>query len=222
MKRSTQSGKGFVYVLSNPSMPGMLKIGKTTRRPEQRVAELNAASGVPTPFRIEATVAANDVHALEQRVHDILKAQRVNRNREFFETSVENAVYAAQQAAKTTKGKFVPRSAYMKKAGRRRDIPIASAVVMTGLLYPTMAALHPYAGWAWLVACLSAATIGTPPILREYLGVLGRGFGALHGAAAGIGAATLYPPVQQGIASQLIVLSNAIIGNIDAISHHGF
>jgi hypothetical protein len=216
------TSKGFVYVLSNPSMPGMLKIGKTTRKPEQRVAELNGASGVPTPFRIEATVATNDVHSLEQRVHDILNAQRVNRNREFFETSVENAVFAAQQAAKSTKSRFTPRSAYIKKASRRRDVPLASAAAMTFLLYPTVAALHPYAGWAWLIACLSAATIGTPPILREYLSVLGRGFGAFHGAAIAVGAATLYPPVQQGIAAQLIVLSNAIIRNIATISQHGF
>jgi hypothetical protein len=217
----TQTGKGFVYVLSNPSMPGMLKIGKTTRQPEQRVAELNAASGVPTPFRIEATVATNDVHELERRIHDILNAQRVNRNREFFETTIENAVFAAQNASKATKGKFQPRAAYRKKAARKTDVPLASAIAMTTLLAPTMAALHPWAGWAWLIACGSAATIGTPPILKEYLGVLGRGIGFLHGAAVVAGLATIYPPIQQGIASQLIVLSNAIIRNVGAIAQNG-
>lgn len=217
----TQTGRGFVYILSNPSMPGMLKIGKTTRKPEQRVAELNAASGVPTPFRIEATVATNDVHALEQRVHSILNAQRVNRNREFFETTVENAVHAARQAASATRGKFKPRSAYAPNGRRNRDVPLASAVAMTLLLFPTMSGLNPMAGWAWLVACLSAATIGTPPILKEYLGVLGRRIGVVHGAVATAGLATFYPPLQQGLAEQLVVLSEAVVRNIPSILHNG-
>src|SRR5688572_6679317 len=43
-------GPGYLYVLINPSLPGLVKIGKTNRDPEQRAAELSAATGVPTPF----------------------------------------------------------------------------------------------------------------------------------------------------------------------------
>lgn len=216
------SAKGYLYVLSNRSMPGMLKIGKTTRQPEKRVAELNAASGVPTPFRIEATVATNDVHTLEAKVHEILGAQRINRKREFFQTSVENAVYAAQQAAKITNGRFKPRATYLKKASRYRDVPLASAIAMTLLLFPTIAVHHPVAGWVWLGACLSAATIGFPPILKEYLAALGRGFGVMHGAAVLTGLATFYPPLQSELSQGAVVLSAAILRYIQVLLQSGF
>jgi len=42
---------GFVYVLSNVSMPEILKIGKSKRHPSQRAIEL-FSSGVATPFKV--------------------------------------------------------------------------------------------------------------------------------------------------------------------------
>ena len=43
----------WVYALSNPSMPNMLKIGYTNQDPEARVKEINRATGVPTDFIVE-------------------------------------------------------------------------------------------------------------------------------------------------------------------------
>ena len=50
---------GFVYVLSHPLMPNLLKIGFTTRQVEERVAELSAATAVPGPFIIEGVSQAS-------------------------------------------------------------------------------------------------------------------------------------------------------------------
>ncbi len=47
------SGNGYVYVLMNSSMRGLVKIGKTEREPEERAKELSASTGVPTPFMVE-------------------------------------------------------------------------------------------------------------------------------------------------------------------------
>lgn len=54
--------KGFVYVLSNAGMPGLLKIGSSTKVPTARAAELNT-TGVPSPFEVEyyCLVGASDV-----------------------------------------------------------------------------------------------------------------------------------------------------------------
>ena len=41
--------EGSVYVLTNPAMPNMVKIGKTTRDVELRLADLYS-TGVPLPF----------------------------------------------------------------------------------------------------------------------------------------------------------------------------
>ena len=48
---------GEVYVLSNPAMPGICKIGFTTRDPRVRAEELfQNSTGVPTPFHVEGSV----------------------------------------------------------------------------------------------------------------------------------------------------------------------
>jgi hypothetical protein len=44
---------GYIYILSNPAMQGLLKIGVTSRDVRERVTQLSAATGVPKPFEIE-------------------------------------------------------------------------------------------------------------------------------------------------------------------------
>jgi hypothetical protein len=44
-------GNEFIYVLSNPSFPGLLKIGYTRKDIGIRVKDLSKATGVPTPFK---------------------------------------------------------------------------------------------------------------------------------------------------------------------------
>lgn len=81
----------YLYILSNPSMPGLIKIGKTTTSPSQRMSELHS-TGVPTPFVLELSVEVDDCHASERAAHDALAKYRVADNREFFRASVENAL----------------------------------------------------------------------------------------------------------------------------------
>ena len=42
--------RGWFYVLSNPEMSGLLKVGRTTEHPRMRAAQLHT-TGVPTPFK---------------------------------------------------------------------------------------------------------------------------------------------------------------------------
>lgn len=87
---------GFIYVLSNPSMPGIVKIGRSTRHPELRALELyNTSSGVPTPFVLEFAIYCKEDHeATEEDCHEELSYCRVNGSREFFRICVELAVEA--------------------------------------------------------------------------------------------------------------------------------
>jgi hypothetical protein len=64
---------GFLYVLSNKSMPGIVKIGVTTGRVEKRAKELSRPTGVPQPFVIECYFPVYDVpRRVERFVHDQL------------------------------------------------------------------------------------------------------------------------------------------------------
>lgn len=89
--------KGYVYILRNPSMPGIVKIGKTTRSVEQRCNEL-WQTGVPTPFEIVHSVTSPDCHGLEAWIHSILPDLRVSGSREFFRMSEEQAIQQVDSA----------------------------------------------------------------------------------------------------------------------------
>ena len=74
---------GFIYVLSNPHMPDLLKIGFTSRAVEQRIDELSSSTGVPSPFECEAVFPSAHPEKDEKAVHLLFDAYRVN-NKEFF------------------------------------------------------------------------------------------------------------------------------------------
>jgi hypothetical protein len=90
---------GFIYVLSNTAIPGLLKIGCTQRAVEDRVKELNAATGVPAPFSVEAYFPAQDPEADERIVHEALAHCRLL-DKEFFTIKVADAIEALSTALK--------------------------------------------------------------------------------------------------------------------------
>jgi T5orf172 domain/Sel1 repeat len=77
---------GFIYVLINPAMPGLAKVGKTTRDPAARVIELSNATGVPTPFVLAFQQPVTDCDFAEVWLHKELENEgyRIANNREFF------------------------------------------------------------------------------------------------------------------------------------------
>lgn len=79
--------KGYVYVLSNPAMPGLVKIGRTTGEPEARANALNQ-TGVPMPFAVECSVFLPDCIDAERQAHLYFGASRVSDAREFFRCNV--------------------------------------------------------------------------------------------------------------------------------------
>lgn len=113
-KRGGQSSprQGYVYLLSNPSMPGLVKIGSTRRRPDDRKNELSRATGVPTPFKLEAWTWSKDAAKAERAVHLKLEKHRVNGGREFFRIEVDGALAVARQVAREQRLRIVTRSGW--------------------------------------------------------------------------------------------------------------
>ena len=82
--------KGYVYIMVNPSMPGLVKIGKTMRSPGDRARELYQ-TGVPAPFALFSAFKSPDCTELEQAAHKGLSAYRVSERSEFFAISAVDA-----------------------------------------------------------------------------------------------------------------------------------
>ncbi|MFS0757529.1 GIY-YIG nuclease family protein [Noviherbaspirillum sp. 1P10PC] len=94
------SDRGYLYVLANSAMPGMVKVGKTTRTVLERSKELSGATGLPTSFIVVFEQLFEDCTAAEQFVHSLLSkdGHRVANNREFFSAPVNEIVRAIMLA----------------------------------------------------------------------------------------------------------------------------
>lgn len=93
----------FIYVFENPSMPGLVKIGRTERSVSERVNELSSHTGVPTGFIVVNEYAvANSVEA-ERIIHERLADYRVAENREFFKMEAEDAADIIESMLETVK-----------------------------------------------------------------------------------------------------------------------
>jgi hypothetical protein len=95
-------GKGdtWVYILSNPAMPNLLKIGYTKHEPDTRAKQVGSPTGVPLPFDLEWAFQCFNGEQLEREVHEELTTYRVNQQREFFDISLTEAQEAILKLGK--------------------------------------------------------------------------------------------------------------------------
>ena len=72
---TTEEKEGWVYCISNESMPGLLKIGMTDRTPQQRLAEANKSDTwrPPTNFAIEFAKKVKNALQKEKTIHKLLE-----------------------------------------------------------------------------------------------------------------------------------------------------
>jgi hypothetical protein len=84
---------GYLYCLSNPSLPGMVKIGMTIHSPFQRAKQLSNTS-IPTPYHVEFAKFVQYPYAKEQQLHQVLQEEkkRVHKNREHFHLTVDQTI----------------------------------------------------------------------------------------------------------------------------------
>ena len=76
---------GWVYVMSNPAMPGLLKVGMSSKDPSgDRVREPQQGNRVPQPFAIEYQALVDDERAVEASVFAHFKEQRIS-GKEFLQ-----------------------------------------------------------------------------------------------------------------------------------------
>lgn len=95
--RESHSKAGWLYVISSPSLPGLVKIGCTRRlNPALRVRELSSSS-LPEPYHAHCFVFSDDCFELENNIHKYFDKERVNPDREFFRIEPKEAIDALKE-----------------------------------------------------------------------------------------------------------------------------
>ena len=79
----------IVYILTNQSMPELVKIGHTDNL-IRRMKELDK-TGTPLPFECFYAIEVQDARIIEKKMHQGLDECRVRQSREYFYTSPERA-----------------------------------------------------------------------------------------------------------------------------------
>jgi hypothetical protein len=93
---ATNPSLQIVYVLTNPAMPGLVKIGKTTQdEVDQRMKQL-FSTGVPVPFECAFACRVPDASVVERALHHAFGQTRINPTREFFRIEPERVISILQ------------------------------------------------------------------------------------------------------------------------------
>lgn len=93
-----EADAGWIYILSTREMPDLLKIGMTTRTVQDRVREINGATGVAIPFGVRRCWRVGDPRRSEKLLHEVLYESRLRADREFFRIRFFDAEKSIQEA----------------------------------------------------------------------------------------------------------------------------
>ncbi len=88
---------GWVYIVTNKAMPGIVKVGYTERHPNERVREFNR-TGVPYGYVVEYAIQVAEPYQLEQDAHCTLSSCRAGK--EWFKCTVAHATSVIQMHAR--------------------------------------------------------------------------------------------------------------------------
>ena len=83
--------KGFIYILRNNAMTGLLKVGFSVKVPDERASELYT-TGVPEPFELTYYCLVDDAKRIETEIHKGLSSYRHNNGREFFRVELADVL----------------------------------------------------------------------------------------------------------------------------------
>ncbi|MDH4567750.1 GIY-YIG nuclease family protein [Pseudomonas sp. BN414] len=81
--------RGWVYVITNPAMPGLIKIGYSLKDPVLRAKELNH-TGTPHPYVVLYDVLVREPRDLERTLHQRLAQNQ--EGKEWFRLTVLEAI----------------------------------------------------------------------------------------------------------------------------------
>ena len=93
----------FVYIFVNPLHPNVVKIGHVHNQTVmQRLKQINAGTGVLTPYECKYHYWCYDSETLEKEIHARLQVMglRINPRKEGFVINVEEAIHIIEELGK--------------------------------------------------------------------------------------------------------------------------
>jgi len=136
---------GWIYILTNKGMPGLVKIGMSQVDVDSRVKELSASTSAPFPFTVVQTYRTEAALSTEKRVHRLLDPFRVNREREFFQLTPHAACFLVERAITESSccpglestaikpSKYPHIGAVVRELRKRKGLTQAELVVLAGM-----------------------------------------------------------------------------------------
>ena len=88
--------QGIIYILTNESMPGYIKIGFTNGALDERLRQLDRTN-TALPFEVFYACEVKNVRDDEKWLHAIFSDRRVRDSREFFKMDPERVVIAMKR-----------------------------------------------------------------------------------------------------------------------------
>jgi len=89
----TKSVGGIIYILTNPSFPDWIKIGRCSNL-ERRISSLSNNTCLPFPFECFYACRVKDPSKVESTLHFIFNQFRLSSKREFFDIDPEQVIAA--------------------------------------------------------------------------------------------------------------------------------
>lgn len=86
--------KGWVYLITNPSIEKLIKIGYTLKDPDLRAKELRN-TGTPLDYKVEYEILCSNPRRTEKAVHNQLDSHRIDR--EWFNCDLNTAIEAVRK-----------------------------------------------------------------------------------------------------------------------------
>ncbi len=127
---------GWLYALTTSSLPGVIKIGRTTRDPVTRARELGGYAGATADYVVVAHAAVSDAVACETQAHRMLRHCR-RKGTELFDITPARAravIFAvARSGARPARHSPRPRS-FGRRLTRRKPRIAYRKLCAAGLL----------------------------------------------------------------------------------------
>ena len=127
---------GWLYALTTSSLPGVIKIGRTTRDPVTRARELGGYAGATADYVVVAHAAVSDAVACETQAHRMLRHCR-RKGTELFDITPARAravIFAvARSGGRPARHSPRPRS-FVRRLTRRKPRIAYRKLCAAGLL----------------------------------------------------------------------------------------